>query len=128
RKIEVVLCGFLGADDFDEVRHVFAGDESIGNFVNGVFGNEILRLAFLELGAGVDQNDFAATGLRLVPVENNDNSRSSGVVKKVVRKQDHPFDHILLDKPFADFLFAILGFVAAAARDCAGIEHNGGAA
>ena len=88
-EIVVVLCYFLGGADLDEVRHVFAGNERVGNLVNTVLGNVVFRLAFLEFGAGVDEDDFALTRLRFLTVEDNDDAGRGHVVEKIVGKQDH---------------------------------------
>ena len=95
--------------------------------MNAILMDEIFRLAFFELGAGVNEDNLALARFRFLAIKNDDGAGRGGVVEKIVGEQDHAFDRILFDEPFADFLFAVFGLVAAAARDRAGVEHDSGA-
>ena len=95
---------------------------------DGFAGKIILRVALRELAAGIEQEEFASTILRLGLVEQDDDARRAGVVEEVLRQVDDAFDQVLLDEPAADVLFLVAVGVAGAAGGGAGVEDDGGPA
>ena len=91
-------------------------------------GMIVLRVAFGELAAGVEQEELAFALLRLGLVQEEDDARRGGVVEKVFRQVDDALDQVLLDEPVAHVFFLVGVGVAGAARGGAGVEHDGGAA
>jgi hypothetical protein len=126
RNVVILLAHLLAADCQGEFLLVLPRLERFGYAVDAGGGDEILRIAFLNHLAGVDQEDLVLAVLWLGLIQEQKDTGGAGVVEQVRRQVDDAFDQILLDEPLPDaFFFVLVGGAATAGRR-ASVEDNRG--
>src|SRR5712692_3823909 len=92
--------------------------------LNMIFFEKILRPSLGELLTRVDEQDCALAFPWLGLVEHQDDAGCGGVVKEILRQQDHRLHHVVLDEGSTNVALFVRALVAAAAAHCASVEHH----
>src|SRR6266568_952873 len=120
----VATCNFIATNNLRKPLDIPPVLHCVRNLEDFLVRDEILRSSFLELAAGIYEDDLVFPFLWFRFIEDEDNTRGRCVVEQVFGQQDDSFYQILIDERFSNLPFLVRTFAAAPSRDGTRVDYD----